>query len=360
MKISDFFSARIFQLTGQPGKEGQGAAGKILQDLNLQIGQLVKGTVVGLGKGGNVLLELGGREISAKTDVPLAPGREVWLEVIEIGKSPRLAMAEKKAESIQFLRQFVSQYPELKNIVFKLFAAAGGGEKMSDLSPANMDLARQITGMLSLGSEPEIGKLVAFLRLFSGAAKGEGTDRTLLKLQLAELIANLQGAGDKEMEGGLSAQKLEKLASLLETLAGLNNRPAAADQQPYFIFPCFLHKGEGLGLWLATPEQKRQTGPEDAEMSLHFFLDMSKLGNVHIVMTVSAHRAGGEIYVADRKIAAYLEEMLPDLEEKLAERGFGQVGFQCRVTDENLLQAIGGEVAKAAGASTHTLVDVTA
>ncbi|MDF1613990.1 flagellar hook-length control protein FliK [Desulfurivibrio dismutans] len=325
-------------------------------------GRLVQGRVVSAGADGRVVLELGGERVSARSSVPLTPGREFWFEVRQGGSEPRLALADNKGAMYRFLQQAAGGLGDLSRLgqLAPLVKTAGLSAEPADL------LAR-----LALGAQPAPEKLIqlaSWLRPGGGVGAGGGwswpTNVTgsahspaTLSGQLQAMLALLRQqppAGvDREMMAALG-----RVSGMLEAMAGMNEQPPSLQQSPLWLLPCFFALDAGAGSWLLSQEE---TGQEEGEETtiLAFFLEMSRLGELQLQARLQGERLEGDFFLARPEAVAFMRGRLGDLRERLAALGY-QADFRCRLSAGPLLPALKETLEKAAGGGEQRLIDLKA
>lgn len=354
-----------------PEKTGSGGAAATTPRLAAgvagqpQPGQLLQGRVLGMTPDGRMILDLAGQQITARGAVELPVGREFWFEVRQAGPEPWLSVADKKGEMLRFLQQ-----------------AAGGG--MRDFSRLG-ELLASLETMLAQDKAATVGpaaELVALLRQL-------GLDGEVAPEKLLRLLTLLRPAGEVSGQAAPSAAGLpRRLAELIATIPNLASRPAAeretltalgragrfleamtimneqipARQQPLFwLLPCLFALDAGAGSWLLSFAESQEEEAAGAEaFSLVFFLEMSRLGELQIQVTVREEQLEGIFLLADQEARAHLTANLGELQERLTALGY-HPSLQCRPAAAPLLPALKGALEEAAGSHYPThLVNLTA
>lgn len=365
MKISDLVTIKGAP-TGPAAELGATAASREpLAPLALTPGQLLLARVVGLTEGGRALLTIQGQTVTAESSVPLQVGDEVWLEVKQGGERPWFVLADKKAAAYEVLRTMMADTPALGRALRGLQEFAGLPQSAGPMATAPAArLEALLAGLANLAVDgrpaPEaVVQLLAWLH-GSGGAAGKGQAAQRLDQQLADALAAGRQAGGA-LAAGPKAVDLAKLGGFLEQLSNLNAQPPAQDQSLFFMFPCFFSGAAGWGEWLVSLDQEGRGDADKAPtMALEFFLEMSRLGDVHLRFTMTGQAVQGEIDLSDDQTRAHVEAMLPELTAALEGQGRGPLTIRCRTSPRRHLQHLKAAMADKARLRDATLFHVTA
>ncbi|OIP50233.1 MAG: hypothetical protein COZ12_08395 [Deltaproteobacteria bacterium CG_4_10_14_3_um_filter_60_8] len=362
MKISDQVAIKAAPVSPVP-EEGAASAGREPRAaLQLTPGQLLLARVVGMADGGRALLAIQGQTVTAESAVPLHVGDEVWLEVKQGGERPWFALADKKVAAYEVLRAMLADAPALGRALRGLQEFAGLPRSGLAAAPTGR-LEALLAGLAAMAMDgrpaPEaVVQLLAWLHGF-GNAPGKGQMPQRLDQQLADALAAVRLAG-VSLAAGPKAGDLERLAAFLEQLGHLNAQPVSQDQSAFFMFPCFFSGAAGWGEWLVTLDQDGRAGAGQAPtMALEFFLEMSRLGNVHLRFTMAGQAVQGEIDLADDKIRVHVERLLPELSAALGNMGCYPLTIRCHTSPRHHLQHLKEAMADKARLRDSTLFHVT-
>lgn len=344
MKIGGLFSIRgIQEVVGR--EPGQATEGRRLESLQLTAGQLVRGRVVDLLGQGKVLLNIEGRMLSAESHVAMQEGQELWLEVKGSGDKPWFALAGKKAAVREVLRLLLADTQSIGK----------SGRSLLNLADLPKDavapeLNARLTELLgkftdnAVGGRPEAEKIIRLLN-WLGVGQSHGGGKRFspqhFGRQLADILEGLVSSGSGRVAGpGGEFASLEKLAGLLETLHQLNSQPVSSDQDLFFLYPCFFSGAAGWGEWLVSLDRE---GLEDGRqqgsvVSLEFFLEMSRLGELHLQLSMHGKTLRGELALATDAARQHLQEQLPELTGALEGLGYQSVQIGCCLSTDSLLQ----------------------
>lgn len=339
MKISD-----LLAIKGAPVGTAQESVAVVSgrepqAPLQFTPGQLLLGRVVGLADGGRVLLSIMGQTVTAESSVPLRAGDEVWLEAKQGGGQPWFVVADKKVAAYEVLRAMLTDAPALGR-------ALRGLQELAGLSPAATAPAGRLESLLAglaamaVDGRPAPEAVVQLLSLLQGlgSAPGKGQFPQRLDQQLVDALAAVRQAG-VSLAAGPKVADLTRLAGFLEQLGHLNAQPFSQDQSPFFLFPCFFSGAAGWGEWLVSlDEEGRAASGQAPAMALEFFLEMSRLGDVHLRLTLAGQTVRGEIDLADDERSAHVEGLLPELVAALEKMGYSAQGISCRTSPRSHME----------------------
>jgi hypothetical protein len=307
-------------------------------------GQLVKGQVTGFTPQGNVLLDIGGQSVEAKAQLPLALGSSFWLEVKQTEPLPFLGMADKKGAAHEFWQQFFSDPAALVRGLRSLLTLADLPGMAQSGKQGQAEFLQNF-GQTAVAGEADPVQLIRFLSMLGaggaqvGAALPERLEQLLEMLRLAGAVE-----GDK-----VNLPALQKLSVLLDLQHELNALPSPGKQPLYLLFPSIFALGAGAGQWLFSMDQQQGGGAdEESGYGLSFFLEMSRIGEVEIQISVKGLAISGEVVVANDKAKDHFAGQLGELEALLGGLGYEPVDFSCRVGTSGLLQEMKSAVEEAA------------
>jgi len=358
MKISDLAGLKGLKITG-PDKAGtEPAPASTPGKFNLEEGQLLKGRVVGFTPEGKVLLEIGGRTISARSEIALRPGSELWLEVRQGGDSPWLSLADRKGVAQKFLQELLPSAAQLAKALSVLLGIAG---KSGESGPGGgIENILQQFASLSQGAEARPEEVVRLLAWMNAGPEGEapGLFDARLSDQLraaVDLLSRNQELLPKSEVGGL-----QRLASMLDMHQQLNSLPSSPAQPLYLIFPVFFALGSGWGEWMFIREEDRGKGAAGGRVTLSFFLEMSRLGELQFELRIEGKSLHGDLVVADQEVLDFLGGQISELKELLGKLGYGPVYFRLRIGQTGMLQELKAVLENVARLRPVSIVDVTA
>jgi hypothetical protein len=327
--------------------EERGRAAPDRQAVSLTPGQLFKGRVLRVEPNGRVVLAVNEELVTARTPLKLAEGSEHWLEVRRGGAEPWLALAGRKGAAGELLRLLAAEESG-RGKALELLLAGGDREQ---LPAAASSLLQGVAGLLAesaAGGEADPARIIlAFLLLRSPSDKKE--EGGFLRRRLADLLTVLP----KEAAARKGGEKLDRILAAMEEM---NGQPAAAADR-FFLCPCLLAGGAGWGEWLFTPDDPGETAGE-AGYQLSFFLRLSRLGELHLQLTVRGEAVLGTIAAASVEARQHLEASLEELTGLLQRLGFERVHLACRLAERHLLQELQETLRRRIGLAPLALVDL--
>ncbi|MBU0675796.1 MAG: flagellar hook-length control protein FliK [Proteobacteria bacterium] len=357
MKILPSTHQTTFKIIGPADPSGNQQA--TISDVQLKPGQLLQARVQNLLPDGKVLLEIEGRAMTATSLARLTAGSTIWLEVREAGAEPLLVLAGKKAAAGALLRLLLSNSSLLTKSVASLTMPSASPEPgwVEALFP-NPPVLESV----SINGEAQPGKVVetllAILRVGNG---GPGLKNPLSRLaHLVDVLADvhsLDRADPASVQGHKALEGFAKLAELMEGMRNLNSQAVAQDQLPFYLIPCFFMDGGGWGQWLFYAEPESATA-EGGGYHLDFFLEMSRLGDMHISLNVGLQRLHGSIDVVNEEVRGLLLENLDELKGILNAAGFDEVILTCQLVGIDLHQTMKETIEKQARLQKISLVDI--
>ncbi|MDH5299056.1 MAG: flagellar hook-length control protein FliK [Desulfobulbaceae bacterium] len=371
MKIQNRFPGTAGSSAKQPAGETPGRPAAAGQPLSLVAGQILKGRVVSLEGDGKVLLEINQRLVTARSLIPLVPGSELLFEVKEGGASPWLALAGKKGAVQEVLRLLLGEAAGLARAANILGGGGGVGAAASAMAlpPPLLALwegirseatALAVTGEADVG---KLGRLLAWLRPDEGSGRGNPLFPSSLGSRLAQVVDGFRAldedgtlpAGDRPVVAGL-----DKMARLVEGMQELNRQPLIPGQPDFLLLPCFFAGDNGWGQWLFSMEDGGGGEEGAASGVIDFFLQMSRLGDLHLKILLKGGGLHGEFFVADEQVRSHLAAGLPQLTSLFEGYGFQPVSFSCLPARENLLQSLKQNLERRGQLKSFSLVDLTA
>ena len=338
-----------------------GAAAKPAGNLALTAGEIVKGTVLEITSDGKALLDIGGRTVTAQTLVPLKANMELLLEVKEGGTTPWLAPAGKKGVAQEIIRMLFSEGANIAKAA-TLLTETGAKPAAAPLPPAILEALnnlQQEIGDKATGAKAEPHKLAQLLAHLSPTGKNATAIKSLGR-QLAETVEQLAAKADNDHP---AISKLKTMAKLLDAHQQLNaQQPAqqAANQPEFLLFPCFFAGDNGWGEWLFQMESGGKGDEKQTTTSIDFFLQMSRLGDVHLKVFMQGEGLRGEFFVEEESVRSHLKDALPQLTAILEGHGYKPISLTVRQSTENLFHSFKKELEEKASLRPFALVDVTA
>lgn len=347
MKVTGFPSLKDIRLATESARRPE----LVGRSLPFAAGELVRGKITGLTPEGKVLLTVGETVIEARSEVALKVGGEFWFEVRQAGAEPWLALAEQKGAAQEVLRLLAAGNPALNRLLPALTVMLEAGEGMPPELRTQIETLVQAMTATAQGAAPAPEKLFLLLSSLQGDQGALASGAPPLE-QLANLLAALPAEGGEAVTASRSH-------ALLTAMTQCNQQVPAQHQPLFWLFPCFFAMGEGAGSWLLQTAVEEGSAGETG-YSLSFFLEMSRLGEVQLQVTVLGEEVRGAFHLENEAAVAPLRQELPELKERLAALGYRVGEFSCQPTRTRLLQGLKNALEEAAGLAPTRLLDVKA
>lgn len=352
MKIDSLFTIKGFKAANPLSSSEPKQAATGLEKLDLSPGSLLKAKVIDFSSDGRVLLEIEGRTVSASSRTALSKGN-LLLEVTQGGDNPVLSPVGKKAAVQNFLQSFLGAGTGPLNAVKLLNTMAGLHSSQPDgkADPSLTNLLRTINAITIDGSG-DIGKILKTeAAIFSQSA-------TFLPKLLQKFLEDPGGRGEASSLTVNEYAGLKKLTHILEMLREINDQPLPGKQPDFSFFPCFFAGDSGWGQWLFSKnEEKGQQKEQD--YSLSFFLEMSRIGNLHCQVRVQGQAVQGHFFVDSEKISAHVRQFLSELTDILNNLDYSPVSFSCEFKQTSTMRELKESLQSLAGIK-MSIVDLRA
>jgi hypothetical protein len=366
MKVDDLLTIKDWQVIGK-NEAGKVVTEKIVSEKpDLLTGQLFKSRVLGFTEDKRVLLEINNRAVAVESRVPLKAGSELWLEVKGAGQSIFLSQAMKKGAVHEFIRQALPDTPAIKKTITSLVSFAK--VSAANIPPKELvkfaPLFRFFTSLAGSGKQDVENLLEALIILGKTTQDFSPTAIQQQKLDrlFVDFLAMLQKQGENLPASmkDISRSGMERLLALIESLNQINSQPTAQGEAPFFLFPCFFAADAGWGEWMFNLEEDSEKGDKESAsyQSLRFFLEMSRLGNVHLAVDLTTTSIRGTFFLEDEQAVAFVNRRLPDFEPILHGLGYEAVQFKCQVASRSLFQELKESLQQQAGITSIALLDV--
>lgn len=366
MKVDDLLTIKDWQVIGK-NEAGKVVTGKIVSEKpDLSAGQLLKSLVLGFTDDKRVLLEINNRTIAAESRVPLKAGMELWLEVKGAGQSIFLSQAMKKGAVHEFIRHALADTPAIKKTITSLvgFAKVSAANIPPKALVKFAPLFRFFTS-LAMSSKQDAANLLEAL-IVLGKTTQDFSPTAIQQQKLARLFVDFLAMLQKQGENlpasmkDISRSGMERLLALIESMNQINSQPTAPGDAPFFLFPCFFAADAGWGEWMFNLEEDPEKGGKEGAsyQSLRFFLEMSRLGNVHLTVDIKGASIQGVFFLDDEQVVAFVNSRLPDFEPILHGLGYESVQFKCQVAARSLMQELKETLQQQAKMTSVALLDV--
>ncbi|MBU0485230.1 MAG: hypothetical protein KKB30_12055 [Proteobacteria bacterium] len=347
MKI-DNFSPITIQIIEQKAGPATTTAPVLQETLDLAVGRLFEARVIGSSQNGNLLLDLDGRTLTAKSQIPLTVGDTLWLEVKQTGPPPILALAGEKAATSNLLRLLFSNSPQLDKTINSLSTPAG---LESSAQPTTVNQLVSLLNEISFNSRPDIARIIKATSLFLPSQ--DKAEISPAQIILKQILNNIKTAENTGLKG---------VASLLEAIQNVNSSHTATTENPgLFIFPCFFTSSTGWGEWMLflDQEENHRAGQKIA-FTLEFFLEMSQLGEIHLQTIFSDQGVKGSFSVTSEEAIEHLKSSLAELENTIEELGYRPISLTCRKSEETVLRKLKTTLEKKSRLPSINIVDIKA
>lgn len=312
---------------------------------SLEPGLLLKGRVVSIDGGGNFTVASERGSFTASSSRALAVGQEFWFQVAQSGTNPILTEAGKTNAVLNLLRVLL---PEM---------LSGPGATLPSLPT-------DAKGPAAASQEDQ--RLLRFLAdtAIDGKADAGKLLKTLSQLQLSRpgsdkaSLADV-GASASPLLREIDSPALQKLVRLLDSHAAVNQQPAATTGSDYFLFPVFFAEQSGRGEWLYSYEHNSGGAESTGVASISFYLDMTRLGDVHLAITSQPKALTGVCTLTTAEAADHVRQLLPGLTEALKPLA-DSVAISCRVAQSDCFKTLRKDLMAKVGMERFALIDVKA
>ncbi len=312
-----------------PRRSGAGGDGA-----GLKPGMVFKATVVKTLDPGSVMVRINGREMTARTQVPLRQGTVVSLKVRQASGplvlqvldqrvggrfSPRIGriLSILHGNPWKTLLAHLNQKPSALDDLGRLKAALDGliREPWRDPGP---EMLRTVIDRSGLFWESKLRRLLETNR--SGKESASLLAQNDLKGALAKCITGGKDNGDL----------IRRLFSLLEQVQRFNHVARQEDGRLFLPLPLQLPDGEtNVAQILIRPDREEaKQRPEDSEggFRLSLVMALSAMGPLRIDLSVRQNRIRSVFMVAREASRQVILAQMPQLGQRLADQGFS---FEC-------------------------------
>ena len=318
--------------------------GKALNLSGVKTGQLLRAKVLDLlPQGGGARLMISGRTIVAKTDLPVTPGMDLFLEVsgtrdaltlkpvVPPQTAPPSQPAGGKMTSLAgLLSRITAQLPDLETIRHPSVAQVLHSLALKSGKRDDMFLPRLLEN-LGLTFEKKIGYLASGA---SGKAPDKSALALLAKQDLKAAVLQLLAADPDPSE----AKSLKGGASALESLQQLNSQTGESSR---FLLPFPVFAGEGFkfGHLLVNTgkDAKKEASNERRVIQVAFLMNMSALGSIRADFSILDKEITGAFMLEDQGTCDYMAALIPELKARLLDVEYTVGNIQCRVAPKREL-----------------------
>ena len=304
--------------------------------------EIVKGKVIRSFSLNNVLLLIKGKEIMAKTHMPLKEGSVISLKVEEVHPNPVLKLLGIVNENIEKINTSIIMTGLKKNLWKtiieninhcilpdddkKLFKGLIDDISKNLFLKPNPDLLKELVDKSGIGWEAKLREIVTSKTSYS-------------KININELISgDLKGLGSKMlslMEG--QNDFFEEFVNTIKNIQLLNQ--LGLEQERKIFIPIPFQFPDGLftigQLLIHLNENKNKDGAKkekDKEFfKISFLLEMSNLGPLRADLAVRQKQINGRFLIVEEKAKIIIEKQLPFLIKTLEKKGFVIPHFECHM-----------------------------
>jgi len=304
--------------------------------------EIVEGKVLRSFSLKNVLLLIKGKEIMAKTHMPLREGSVISLKVEDVHPNPVLKLLGMVNENIETINTSIiltglkknlwkailenidhCMIPDNDKILFK--GLIDDISKNLFLKP-NPDLLRKLLDKSGIEWEAKLREIVTSETNFS-------------KVNINEVITgDLKGFGSKILSL-LEGQNdfFERFVSTIKNIQLLNQLGLEQERKIFipipFQFPDGLFTIGQLLIHLNENKKKDGNGKEKEKgfFKISFLLEMSNLGPLRADLVVKQKQINGRFLIVGEKAKVIIENQLPSLIKTLEQKGFVIPHFECHI-----------------------------
>ncbi len=349
MQIKNLLNIKQLTSDQQPAV-AQNEKGQALK-AELLPGRLLKATVLDYLPNGNTLLDIDGRTISALCRTPLDK-TTLWLEVLQGGETPILGPAGKQGAVRQFLKFFLGSGEELNRALVALNRLTTALDRNI---PPEFNFLRVFREIVT-NAEASPVNLIKLLHLLHLPSRGNTRPANLAE-QLSKLLDELEHPTPYLVESDIAA--LKKMAGYLKTIHELNQQPGPANQENLLLYPCFFAGENGWGQWMFNAE--RGVSADSAKnYQLNFFLEMSRIGELHCRLAVAARNIQGCFFCASEEVSSHFSGTLPQLRKILTGLGYQRIALSSQAATPSLRQRLKTKLEEKVGKAAVAIVDIKA
>lgn len=302
------------------------------------------------------MLRIDGKNVLAKTFIPLKAGEEIRVQVFQTGEQPVLRLVQdtegKLPEAFQGLLKSWGGGSGPFGHLGLVLKRGIGREAFQDGSPGAAAFSRlqQMVAAISLKSETAVPRFLNDLirgsgllwenKLLSVISAGGGLQNSrlgpLIETDIKGLALQLLSTefGDGPIPEGLKA-----FLNGIEYLQ-LFNQYADEESGRYLLpLPVLLDADIKFGqMLLILGDGKNRSEREDSRrVTVSFILTLSQLGELRADFSVLDRTVAGAFSVATEEIQAFVLHHLSELNQKLQANGYDVLNIGCRVVEPALL-----------------------
>jgi len=320
-------------------------------------GQLLKAQVLEITNNGKAVLEIQGQKLLAEMEILLfKPGDFLWLEVKETGPMPVLMPATQKGIISDLARLLLINNPLIGKALEEVLGLTDQGKANSLLSGPWAEIVKFLNET-AIKDDAVLVKLL--MTITHGLRPGNEiqTRGQMVPEQPAVGTLPIHVQTGESIRSGVL-----RFVELLQTMSSLNAHNAADPFSSFYIFPCWFGNGTGWGEWLFSMDEgvRDESSQKGYKYTLNFYLNMSRIGPMHLVVKVAETALDGSFSSADQEVLDYVEQNVAELCEAMKKLGFAPVHFSCRHAQDPLLPQLVAALQEQGKVDNLRFLDLTA
>lgn len=303
--------------------------------------QVVEGKILKILANDTLLISINGRELTARTKLPLKPGQTMAFRIENTQPLPTLKPVGLKltgADSALVLRTLAA----IKQNIWQTAANLAGHGKNADFAMFKALMQEISQGVFTKAEAGLLGAIIdkSGLNLEAKLKKGLMSQKAPAKWLPKLLSGDLKGLAARILaQEPETAAVLEKFIGTLEDIQVFNQQGFSQEGKLFLPIPFqfgdnFFTMGQ---LLLQVPnEQEEASRRTDGDAPFYravFMLEMSRLGPLRAEMGIKAKTIFGKLWLTDSKSTQLVKKELPALTEALSAHGFKVDYFECSQKD---------------------------
>lgn len=316
-------------------------------DLQLEKGEVVRGKVLKKLSQNTALLLIKGKEVTAKTHIPLQEGRTVSLITESVSPIPSFKPLGTPPSGFRSINISLL----LSAIKDNIWKSIPGHISHLALSPKHIALLKALVQQITL--HPFTRITPEFIKALIDKS-GLGWEAKLRKLlnrrsvptgEIGKLFeGDLKGLASKLFAMEPGDRQLEKLIAVIKNFQLLNQ--AGPDRGRNLFFPLPVQFPGGMStvaqVLIYLPErQPDETGRGEQDqnsMRVSVQLTLSGLGPIRADLYLKGKIVAGDFFVSKPQAKSIIEDQLPLLIDRLAANGFPVHHLTCYLADPQIVQ----------------------
>ncbi len=298
--------------------------------------QIVQARVLQPLPDGRVQLLVNGRQITAKTELPLAPGEEVQLKV----QAQKDTVILKLMDPVQ--KVITRQISSLVNMFSKNGSA-------SDITGSKSQNVKTLLYEMALKSDKADNNFLPKLIEKSGIIWEKKVSQALLgKSDSADMKMDLNRLLEQDVKGSILKEMtdaairktsvFEKLSSFSKLVDNfqLANQNSSESGRFLLPFPIFSEAAFSYGqLFIDTGgKTKKEDKVSDKVIQISFLLNMTHLGPLRADFSILKKEITGRFLLKDKETCKYVETMIPELKTGLSMIEYHVRQIECGIAEK--------------------------